>query len=88
MMMIVLTDAQANQVRERIDPRNTIAPRKLFGQGWALPVTVLLDPAYAQFVTLLSTLPQSNITSDGANWNPNSSSWYSSSWPVGQLITM
>jgi hypothetical protein len=85
---IILTDAQANQARMRVDAGHVIAPRKMFGQGWALPIEVLSDPAFVQFQAFLSTLPTADLTGTASNWGSNATSFNSSTWPIGQLITI
>jgi hypothetical protein len=85
--MIIFTDAQANSVRGRFNSTHCIAPRKLLGQGWAMPEQILTDPDYAQFWPILSTLPTSPISDTSASWN-TLVDFYSPDWPIGQLITI
>lgn len=59
--MIILTRDQANQVRGFTNG-NALAPSPLVDGTFALPGTVLDDPAHQQHRAFLSGLPQRELT--------------------------
>ena len=56
-MMILLTPAQADQVRGLSTPWAALQPRELTDGNFILPVSVLNDPAHAAKAEFLRTLP-------------------------------
>lgn len=95
--MIILTANQADQVRGLTVKGHALAPRPLANGTFALPVSVLTDPAHAKRWALLKTLP---IVADGSihkgtkasdsDWSYDAAllarSSYSSDWKVGEAV--
>lgn len=64
-MMIVLTAEQAEAVRGPTGPGAALDPVPLAdGETWALPPSVLSDPAHAQHHDTLAALPQREIAAE------------------------
>lgn len=57
MTMILLTPAQADQVRGPTSPMSALMPRELADGNFVLPIAVLNDPAHAIRHDFLATLP-------------------------------
>ena len=55
--MILLTVAEADQVRGPTAPMHALAPKELKDGDFVLPVEVLDDPAHEQHHAFLNTLP-------------------------------
>jgi hypothetical protein len=58
---IILTSAEAAQVRGETTPFNVLAPIQLLDGRYILPVGVVQDPAHAKHHELLGRLPQEDI---------------------------
>ncbi len=56
--MIILTRAQANRVRGLSTEGHALAPVPLANGTFALPETVLDDPAHARYRNILNQLPK------------------------------
>ena len=63
--MIILDEAQTDQVRGETSPGHMLDPRPLAnGTQWALPEAVLSDPAHAIHHAFLSGLPTRDVASE------------------------
>lgn len=82
--MIILTKAQADLVRGRVNLTNSLAPRPLNDGTWVLPEKVLDDPVFTRYRTFLSGLPKATVTV--SQWDERDDWGDSRSWVVGQLI--
>ena len=70
--MIILTPAQADQVRGLTTPGHALAPKPLANSNFALPEACTTDPAHAKFSAFLQTLPivKDNTINPGTLTNP------------------
>ena len=59
--MIVLSAADADQVRGAESPIAALVPIALLDGRFILPVAVIADPAHAAHAALLSTLPRQDL---------------------------
>lgn len=65
-MFIILTAPQAAQINPQQDSAHTALVPILLADGvtYVLPVSVLTDPAHADWISLLSTLPQQEVAAN------------------------
>lgn len=62
--MIILTAAQADQVRGPTSPGAALEPVRLSDGTFALPETCATDPAHVMHHTLLQSLPARAVAAD------------------------
>lgn len=61
MIMILLTEEQANSVRGMYGTYSMLDPCPVV-EGWALPIKVINKPEFASVKDFLSSLPQQEVT--------------------------
>ena len=62
MKLIILTAAQATALRRKTSPTSALDPRKMTATTWALPASVIADPAHASVKALLTARTQRDAT--------------------------